>query len=327
MRYLLFILTLTHIKLCAGVFYVDPENGNPQGDGSAKNPWRTLEEVFENNLIETQIPARLPYVKGTDFVVKNAGAPIKAGDTISLLSGYHGDIDYTGAYNDGVITIEAKDGHTPRLRRVKLRSVNGWTLRGLTVSASFATDYDNVTAIEADSHAHTGPADNVIVENCLIYSTWDTSDWSQADWNNNAASGIILQGDYCEARSNWLRNVNFGISSSGDHNLVENNTIENFSGDGIRGLGDSSTFQYNVVKNCYDVNANHDDGFQSWSVGEEGVGTGVVKGIVLRGNTFINYTDPGQPHRGTLQAIGCFDGLFEDWVVEERNNPYHQYRD
>jgi len=41
-----------------------------------------------------------------------------------------------------------------------------------------------------------------------------------------------------------------------------------------------------------------------------------VAGIVLRGNTIINYEDPGQPHRGTLQGIGCFDGMFVDWVVE-----------
>jgi len=92
--------------------------------------------------------------------------------------------------------------------------------------------------------------------------------------------------------------------------------VENFAGDGLRGLGDHSVFQYNIVKNCYDVNANHDDGFQSWSVGQGGVGTGVVKGIVLRGNTIINYEDPNQPHRGALQGIGCFDGMYEDWVIE-----------
>jgi parallel beta-helix repeat protein len=76
-------------------------------------------------------------------------------------------------------------------------------------------------------------------------------------------------------------------------------------------------FQYNIVKNCYDVNENHDDGFQSWSVGDSGdVGTGVVYGIVLRGNTIINYENAEQPFRGALQGIGCFDGMFENWVVE-----------
>ncbi|MCX6950818.1 MAG: hypothetical protein NTV51_01325, partial [Verrucomicrobia bacterium] len=61
-----------------------------------------------------------------------------------------------------------------------------------------------------------------------------------------------------------------------------------------------------------------DDGFQSWSGGTGGVrvGGGVVKGVVLRGNVFISYTDPAQPFKAAMQGIGCFDGMFEDWVVE-----------
>jgi parallel beta-helix repeat protein len=114
-----------------------------------------------------------------------------------------------------------------------------------------------------------------------------------------------------------FRNVDFGISVSAADSLIEGNIVENFAGDGMRGLGDNTTFQYNTIKNCYDVNRNHDDGFQSWSRGENGrVGGGEVRGIVLRGNTIINFENPQQPHRGTLQGIGCFDGMFVDWVVE-----------
>ncbi|MEJ2568119.1 MAG: T9SS type A sorting domain-containing protein [candidate division WOR-3 bacterium] len=51
-------------------------------------------------------------------------------------------------------------------------------------------------------------------------------------------------------------------------------------------------------------------------MGEEGVGTDTVWGVTLRGNTIINYEDPNQPHRGTLQGIGCFDGFYADWVIE-----------
>jgi hypothetical protein len=117
-------------------------------------------------------------------------------------------------------------------------------------------------------------------------------------------------------RDNRLLNVNFGISVGAGDSLIAGNLVENFAGDGLRGLGDHCTFEYNTVKNCYKVNANHDDGFQSWSTGPDGVGSGEVVGIVLRGNTIINYEDPNQPYRGTLQGIGCFDGTFVDWVVE-----------
>jgi parallel beta-helix repeat protein len=156
----------------------------------------------------------------------------------------------------------------------------------------------------------------MIIENSVLYSVWDTSDWTITDWNSLPPNAISLSGNNMIARNNYIKNINFGISVTGAYCLVENNTVENFAGDGMRGLGDYGTFQYNTIKNSYDVNENHDDGFQSWSWGDDGrVGTGVVKGIVLRGNTFINWEDKDQPFRGSFQGIGCFDGMFEDWLI------------
>ena len=88
--------------------------------------------------------------------------------------------------------------------------------------------------------------------------------------------------------------------------------------DGLRGLADFCVFENNTVKNCYAIDANHDDGFQSYSGGSGGVkvGQGVVRGVVLRSNTFISYTDPAQPFKAAMQGIGCFDGMFEDWIIE-----------
>ena len=81
-----------------------------------------------------------------------------------------------------------------------------------------------------------------------------------------------MDGTRMVIRNNRLLNVNFGISVNASHSLIAGNLVENFSGDGMRGLGDYTVFEYNTVKNCYDVNANHDDGFQSWSAGPDGVG-------------------------------------------------------
>lgn len=80
----------------------------------------------------------------------------------------------------------------------------------------------------------------------------------------------------------------------------------------MRGLGNDMFFEYNLVKNLYVVNENHPDGFQSWSINDDPP----RERVVLRGNTFINYTDPNQPFRGSLQGIGCFDGPYIDWIVE-----------
>ncbi|MCA9626305.1 MAG: right-handed parallel beta-helix repeat-containing protein [Myxococcales bacterium] len=297
-------------------FYVDPVNGSPSGDGSQGNPWRTLQEVVEADLIASQNWDTLPYDTGSRLEPKNPGAPIQAGDTIWLLSGYHGAVEITGYYNASDITIAAAPGASPQLASLLIRSAKNWVVRGLSLSPDYAPTYERTTMIDLDSHGYSGPVSDVTVEDCQLQSVADASSWTANDWDTRAVNGIGADGSNITIRGNRLKNVNFGISVGASDSLVEDNVVDSFSGDGMRGLGDHSTFQYNLVKNCYDVNDNHDDGFQSWSSGPGGVGTGEVTGMVLRGNVIINYEDPNQPLRGPLQGIGCFDGTFVDWVVE-----------
>jgi hypothetical protein len=316
---ILFVIQLIILPaaLYCAVFYVDPDNGSTSGDGSGTAPWKTLEDVFDSNFIESRRYESNPPGASTPFIVKNQGAPVKAGDTIMLRSGYHGDIYASAYYNSDYVTIMAQPGHTPEMSSIELRSGCKWIIKGLKVSPELAPSYEKTTLISFASHGWSGPSFDCIAESCTAYSVLDASSWTADDWNNLSCNAMSLSGNNLVARGNYFKNVNFGISVSGDSCLVEYNTVENFAGDGLRGLGNYDVFQYNTVKNCYDVNANHDDGFQSWSRGSDNqVGTGVVKGMVLRGNTIINYEDPNQPFRGTLQGIGCFDGMFEDWLVE-----------
>lgn len=305
--------------LSATEFYVDPQHGAPQNDGTAQRPWRSLQNVVDRGLIETRAWNELPYNADRRLVPKNAGAPIKPGDTIRLRSGDYGDLAIRGHYNADFLTVAAEEGHTPRFRSILIQSGSHWVLQGLHVSPEFGeadADKPPRTLVALDSHGWRGPSHDIILEDCTIRSADDTARWSANDWNRRAANGIEADGTRIAIRRNRLKNVNFGISVGASHATVEHNVVENFAGDGLRGLGDHSVFQYNLVKNCYDVNANHDDGFQSWTRGPGGVGHGQVVGLVLRGNTIINYEDPDQPHRGTLQGIGCFDGTFVDWVIE-----------
>jgi len=300
----------------ASVFYCDPQNGSMENDGSEEHPWSTLEEVFDNNLISSFMYENKPAEEGAHLVPKNESAPVTAGDTIMLKNGYHGDIFASEYYNDDFITIMAFPGQTPKVAAIELRSGCRWRISGLTVSPSFAKEYQRRTLINFSSHNWTGVSHTCIAEACTVYSVPDASNWTMKQWDTLSCNGISLPGNRMSAAGNFFKNVNFAIAVTGDSCMIENNTVENFSGDGMRGLGDYCTFQYNTIKNCYDVNANHDDGFQSWSVGDDGVGTGVVYGVTLRGNTIINYEDPNQPFRGTLQGIGCFDGMFEGWLIE-----------
>lgn len=301
----------------AGEFFVDPLRGAPANDGSAARPWKSLQRVLDDGLVESRAWDALPHTDSRTLVAKNQGAPVKAGDTIWLKSGDYGDLSIRGMYNAKVITVAALEGHRPTFHSIRLQSGSRWAFKGLHVSAEYGPGKKPSTLLAVESHGFRGPVHDVRVENCVLSSAADTSDWSAEDWNQRACSGIQADGTRITLCNNQLKNVNFGISVAATHSLIESNMVENFSGDGMRGLGDHCVFQYNVVKNCYDVNGNHDDGFQSWSRGPTGKsGTGVVRGMVLRGNTVINYEDPGQPHRGPLQGIGCFDGMYEDWVIE-----------
>jgi hypothetical protein len=297
-------------------FYVDPVKGSPTGDGSIDHPWRTIQEVFDAKLVESQQWDKLPYTPQSKLVPKNAGAPVRAGATIRLRSGYHGDLLIDKYYNLGTITLTADEGHTPQLSSVHIRSGSHWTIRGLTISAEFSPSYQRHTLVHLESHNWHGPVHDIVVERCVLSSVADASRWTAGDWDRLSCNGLQVDGTRMTIRDNRLLNVNFGISVDASHSLIGGNLVENFAGDGLRGLGNYTTFEYNTVKNCYKVNANHDDGFQSWSTGPGGVGSGEVVGVVLRGNTIINYVDPNQPYRGTLQGIGCFDGTYVDWVIE-----------
>ena len=318
-RLFLGFLLSAALPASAADFYVDPVNGNDTtGNGSSGNPWRTLQTVIDNR-VETRDWNSLPYSGSSVLVVVNPGAPVKAGDTLWLRNGYHGAILIQGAYNVAPITIAAQAGHSPRLRTLTVRAAQNWVLRGLSISPSHAPPLAQTTIVDVDDHNFFGPAWDIELHDSDVFTVADASAWSANDWVNVASSGVDVGADRVTIRGCRVRNVRFGISVGGASARIQENLVDGFSADGMRGLGDDGLFEYNRVQNNYvedPPDANHDDGFQSWSVGPGGVGTGEVRGVVLRGNVFINHANPAHPLRSSMQAIGCFDGWFVNWVVE-----------
>lgn len=315
--YQLVAILLLVTPVMAADFHIDPVAGDPAGDGSAERPWRSLQEVINKGLVQTRSWNAYPYTKADRLVPVNADAPIGPGDTIWLRNGDYGNVMIMKHYNEGVITIAAQEGHSPCLMGLRIQASSNWAIKGLKFGPAFSKKGKPPrTMVDIESHGWNGPVHDILVEDCVLSSADDTSKWSADDWNRLSCTGIDADGDRIVIRGNRLKNVDSGISVGASHATVENNSVENFAGDGLRGLGDYSVFENNLVMNCYDVNGNHDDGFQSWSSSPSGVGTGEVVGLVLRGNTIINNVDPNQPHRGSLQGIGCFDGMFVDWTIE-----------
>ncbi len=316
----LLLLSWTVVPARATDFFVDPVAGSPAGNGSSASPWRTIEEVIDAGLIETRDWASHPYVPGAALVTVNAGAPVKAGDRLYLRTGYHGELSIRGAYNAATVRIVAQPGHAPRVSKIRVEAAQNWLIRGLSVSPSHATpDLPPGTMVAVESHNWFGPAWDVVIEDCDIFTVDDAAAWTADQWINLASSGVSVGGERVTIRDNRVRNVRFGISVGGEDARIQFNEVDGFSADGLRGLGDGGRFEYNRIANAHvdgPTDGNHDDGFQSWSVGPGGVGTGEVRDVVLRGNRIINNLNPDHPLHATLQGIGCFDGLFVNWIVE-----------
>lgn len=302
---------LCFLSAQAAIFYIDPNSGDINNDGSFNMPWSTLEEVFDSGLIESQKYSPLPYDPViSQLIPSNVGAPVKAGDTLYLRSGLHGNVFARNYHNSANIRIMAQAGHTPILMAVRMQSCSNWDFDGITVSSEPYGTYINYHLVYFETHGHHGPSSKMSLSNSHIFST--ATPWTLAeDWVTKASSGIYVDGDSCLIFNNKLENVDHGITLLASHLSAINNEIINFSGDGMRMNGSHSLIESNLIKNCYDVDDNHDDGIQSFVIGE-----GSWDYNTIRSNVILNYDDPNQPLRGTLQGIGCFDGFYNNWVIE-----------
>jgi parallel beta-helix repeat protein len=259
--------------------------------------------------------ANIVKINATEIIVsnstelQNAINNVQSGDTISLQSSDYGNLLINGKNNNSFVTIRAYTGATPIFSSISIHNSSYWKIYGVSIKPRYSSGADGTEAVDLDG-------DHLTIENCIINYSDDISGWTAADWLSKTGNGIIMDGDNINVINNTITAIDHGIACSSNNSLVSHNLIANFRGDGIRGLGNDDVYEYNTIKNEFDVDDNHDDGFQSWSVGPGGVGTGTVYNVTLRGNTIINYEDPNQSYKGNLQGIGLFDGMFENWIVE-----------
>ncbi len=309
---LLFSIILISLvnTILANHFFIDPINGDINNDGSINHPWSTFEEVIANNYIESYTNT-LPYNESTNkLIIKNENAPVHAGDTLYLLTGLHGDIKLVNYNNIKNIVVMAYNSQYPVLKRLHLVACKNWVFSSLSISSEPYGYYITDRLVYLESHGWQGPSSNIDIVDCNIYSAVEP--WTKAeDWREKVSDGIHIRCDSVNIVNNTLRNINFGIRAAGDHINAINNEIVNFSADGMRLQGSYNLFEANLIKNCYKIDENHDDGIQSFTT--NGV---TVDNNIIRSNIITNYEDENQALLGDLQGIGCFDGFYHNWVIE-----------
>ena len=307
-KYTVIMFLLSGVVL-GNTYFLDPTNGALTKDGSISSPWGSLSEVVGANYIRSKQYSPLPYSANSQLVDKNLNGIINAGDTLILRGGLHGGIFLRNYINEIPIVIQTFPNETPILEKVQLQACKNWIFDGVEVSTEPYGYYLNNRLFFIETHDWQGPSSHITIQNCEIYST--TQPWTEAqDWVYKSSEGLFISGDSCKAVSNTIINIDMGLTCMGNYITAEENQIINFSGDGGRVLGSFISFNYNLIKNNYNVDDNHDDGIQSFTTNGY-----IVDHNTIIGNLIINSDDVNQPLSGPLQGIGCFDGFFNDWLI------------
>lgn len=332
-------------QVTGNTFYLDPINGSMDGDGSEANPWSGLQEVVENNFIETYKHAT-PNDANSPLVPVNEGAPIKGGDRLLLKDGYHGQLEISIFYFNDWLTIEAAPQEKPTLARLHLRGlIKNVYLKNLNLirdSYQGSEPYWQAAAMQRNSRAilhiasnsFFGNASDVKINGCTVQTSENVDNWSRQDWEDRYGSGITLRAtEKIEVFNSVFENVGFGAVADyfANKTTIVNATIKNYCRDGVRLTANDFYFENNLVTGVVNINTTtnnainfHYDAFQSFSRDENdpnaGTGNGILRNAVIRGNSFIGKSDlplnNGFLVNQDVQGIGAFDGFFDNFVIE-----------
>lgn len=251
---------------------------------------------------------RVPAEPGRAQTLFESGQ-VQPGDRVILENGRHGSLTIAGQRYRPPVVVAADAGARPIVDQLTIDKVAGLHVQGLTIlPMPGMRGKDALVRVQSDGDVH--------LERLTVASAQTQVGWSRRIWRETARNGVSLGGRDVALTNSFIRIVGHAIVAAADGARVENNFVELFAGDGIRGLGDDSVYRGNTVETCVDVDDNHDDGFQSWSRGKDGkAGSGVVRNVAVENNVIRN---GNHPFACKLQGIGLFDGIYEDWTI--RNN-------
>ncbi|MGD1839667.1 MAG: right-handed parallel beta-helix repeat-containing protein [Thermonemataceae bacterium] len=332
----------SNTRFSGTVFYVDPANGRSAADGgrgTREKPWKTLQQVLNEGLIEC-------YDKAGELI--NAGAPAKGGDKLLLKTGFHGAVYREKFVFRNWLTIEAAEGNTPVLSHIDLTGAAAKIhFKGLSVIKSRYQGDKNwweVATVREEGNgqrgtiiklakSHLGKPREIKFTDLLIRSTEkeNTDRWSVEDWRKKAQNGIdIAYAEKVTIEGCTVKDVGFGIRFEYfTHDAkVTNNYIKRYARDGMRIAGDRSLIAYNTIKQNIDLRDGfHYDAIQAYTRDPEtkAPGEGVIRDVKIIGNRIFG--NGAHPLGGNPQGMGFFDGMYENWLIENNivvSSTYHE---
>ena len=332
-------------QVVGNTFYLDPVNGSLTGDGSEANPFGGLQEVVDNNLIETYKHSENNN-SSSALVLLNEGAPIRGGDKLILKDGYHGQLEISTFYFNEWLTIEGAEGEKPTLARLHLtgliKNVYLKNLNFIRESYQGTEPYWQAAEMQRNSGAilhiasntFFGNASDIKINGCTIKTAENVVNWSRQDWEDKYGNGITLRAsNTVEVVNSHFENIGFGAVADyfANKTTIVNSTFKNYCRDGVRLTAHDFHFENNLVTGVVNINTTadnainfHYDAFQSYSRDENdpnaGTGNGILRNAIIRGNSFIGKSDlpldNGFLVDQDVQGIGAFDGFFDNFVIE-----------
>ncbi|MEO9968175.1 MAG: Ig-like domain-containing protein [Reichenbachiella sp.] len=272
--------------------YCDPENGSNSNDGSEANPW------------------------GSFATALATGKVIEDGDLIYLMDGDHGNPYISSKIFSEEVKVKSVNEHSAVFGGLVIANSKYWTFSDIKIDGSSS-------GLSKEGFLVTGDVNStdLIFDNCLIQSAEESSTWTKADWYANAKGGMDMRGENVVVENTTIKNTYHAMSLRGDNSRATSNLIDNFAGDGVRGLGQFQTFEYNTIRDCYveDYETNHDDAFQTYIL----TGDPKSEGLTLRYNKILLFEDPitqfvidNDLIGESMQGIIVTDGYPDGWVVE-----------
>lgn len=279
--------------------YADPtlDPADSSADGSADHPWPSLEALASSGQL-----------------------PIEGG-VLCLLPGDHGSPHVQGVHPDAPLILRAVPPTEATVSALRITDTTDLTVDGLQVQPP-ATPPDGIDPREHFLVVGDATSDRITLTNLRVESADSSATWTVADWARLSWSGIDLAGADATVSHSTIHNTHHALLLRGDRAHATTNLIDNFGGDGIRGLASGSTYEWNTVRDAYidDYAVQHDDAFQAYEL----EGDLRISDVTLRHNRFVLFADPITEFVRTehliatlMQGVVITDGYADGWVVED----------